>query len=118
RVFRANVGVFTLTLTSSEIRPQVIEELQEEFKSHGPWRFEVRRWDPAELPLPRTDDLRVSVAGPDQEVVVDVMEEAMKIIQAADIYADVNTEPSTDRSNYIILTPREQIITHTKTVNI
>jgi HAE1 family hydrophobic/amphiphilic exporter-1 len=46
------------------------------------------------------------------------MDKAMNLIQDADLYADVQTEPSTEKSQYIILEPRNQIISHTKGIDL
>lgn len=88
----------------------VTGRLQEIFVSDNEWYYNVISWDPAQLPLPRTNDLQISVDGPDETGVVALLERVRDVVGESEIYAWVYTVPSTSYTDELILYPRESVI--------
>lgn len=110
RIYRSNSGSFTMTLKDSSLRDDAMKKLETEFQTDKTWRFRISRWDPAELPLPRSDDLRISFQGSDPKVIVTLMDQAIDIIRKEKIYRNISGEPSTNKTKFLALYPREEIL--------
>jgi HAE1 family hydrophobic/amphiphilic exporter-1 len=115
RMRGANGGAFTMSLKSLQDREIVIRELKEKFPSNRKWRYDISRWDPAELPLPRTRDLRLSVSGPKRQTILDIMEDLTDRIRKLGMYEDVSTEPTLATSTELVLKPRRPVLLETNT---
>jgi HAE1 family hydrophobic/amphiphilic exporter-1 len=101
---------YFVNLKSSSVANQVVADLQKEFVSGNEWYYNVMMWDPAQLPLPRTMDLQISVHGEDPAVAVTVLERIRDMVNETDLYGWVFTDPSTNFSDELILTAREEIV--------
>ena len=101
---------YFLNLTSSAVANQVVADLQEEFVSDNEWYYNIMMWDPAQLPLPRTMDLQISVHGDDPTVAVTLLERIRDIVTATELYGWAFTNPSTNFSDELTLTAREEVI--------
>ncbi|TVR70540.1 MAG: efflux RND transporter permease subunit [Spirochaetaceae bacterium] len=88
----------------------VTGRLQEIFVSDNDWYYNVISWDPAQLPLPRTSDLQISVDGPDETGIVALLERVRDLTGESELYAWVTTVPSTSYTDELILHPREDVI--------
>lgn len=99
-----------INLRSSDTADMVLGELQEEFPSEGEWYFNVMEWDPAQLPLPRTMDLQISVIGDDPATAVGLLEQLREIVSDTERYSWSFTNPSTSYSDDLELTARSDII--------
>lgn len=88
----------------------VMGELQKLFVSDNEWYYHVLKWDPAELPLPRTLDLQISVRGEDESQKVAILEQARDIINDMELYGWVFTNPSTGVSDELLLSARPDIL--------
>lgn len=88
----------------------VTGRLQEIFVSDNDWYYNVISWDPAQLPLPRTNDLQISVDGPEETQVVALLERVRDLVGESDTYAWVFTVPSTSYTDELVLHPRDTVI--------
>lgn len=110
---RGRFNRFFVALRSPADADHVTGRLQEIFVSDNEWYYNVISWDPAQLPLPRTRDLQISVEGPDETGVVALLERARDLVLESDRYVWVTTVPSTSYTDELILHPREEVITGT-----
>ncbi|MFW5828025.1 MAG: efflux RND transporter permease subunit [Alkalispirochaeta sp.] len=99
-----------VNLRSSDAADMVLGELQDEFPSEGDWYFNVMAWDPAQLPLPRTMDLQISVIGDDPATAVGILEQLREIVTDTEQYRWSFTNPSTSYSDELELRTRTEII--------
>lgn len=99
-----------LNLNSTENADYVLAELQRMFVSDNIWYYNAMMWDPAQLPLPRTMDLQISMKGDDEAELVALLEETRDIINRSGLYGWTFTEPSTNMSDQLVLTSRQEII--------
>ena len=107
---RGRFNRFFVALRSPRDADHVTGRLQELFVSDNDWYYSVISWDPAQLPLPRTNDLQISVDGPDETGVVALLERVRDLVRESDLYAWVFTVPSTNYTDELILHPREHVI--------
>jgi multidrug efflux pump subunit AcrB len=107
---RGHFNRFFIILEDSRDADYVMGELQKIFVSDNTWYYHVLKWDPAELPLPRTLDLQISVHGDDEAEKVAILERTRDMINEMEIYGWVFTQPSTGYSDELIMTPRPETI--------
>ena len=88
----------------------VTGELQRLFESDNEWYYSIMNWDPAQLPLPRTNDLQISVTGPDETEVVALLERTRDLVSESELYTRVSTVPATNFTDQLIMTPRTEAI--------
>jgi hydrophobic/amphiphilic exporter-1 (mainly G- bacteria), HAE1 family len=84
----------------------VTGELQRLFESDNQWYYNIMNWDPAQLPLPRTSDLQISVEGDDRTAVAALLEQVRDVVSELSLYAWVYTTPTTSYTDELILSPR------------
>jgi len=101
---------YFINLTSAQHAEEVVDELQKLFVSDNTWYYNVMMWDPAELPLPRTMDLQISVHGDDPTETVTLLERVRDLINDTELYAWVFTDPSTNLSDELSMTSRVEVI--------
>ncbi len=101
---------YFVNLTSSSVTNQVMADLQKEFVSDNEWYYNVMMWDPAQLPLPRTMDLQISVHGDDPAEAVTILERLRDIVNETEAYGWAFTDPSTNFSDELTLTAREEVL--------
>ncbi len=99
-----------LNLISSENADHVLAELQRMFVSDNIWYYNAMMWDPAQLPLPRTMDLQISINGDDEAEIITLLEKTRDLIRTSELYGWTFTEPSTNMSDQLVLTSRTEII--------
>jgi HAE1 family hydrophobic/amphiphilic exporter-1 len=99
-----------INLESSLVADEVLGSLQERFQSDGEWYYNVMAWDPAQLPLPRTMDLQISVSGDDATQAVRILEQLREIVADSELYAWSFTNPSTSFSDDLELVARPAMI--------
>ncbi len=102
---------FFIVLEDTRDADYVMSEMQRLFVSDNEWYYHVMTWDPAQLPLPRTLDLQISVQGDDESAKVALLERIRDIINEAELYGWVFTNPSTGFTDEWVLSPRTEIIT-------
>ena len=88
----------------------VTGELQRLFESDNEWYCNIMNWDPAQLPLPRTSDLQISVNGDDRTTVAALLEQVRDVVSELSLYAWVYTTPTTSYTDELILSPRLETI--------
>jgi HAE1 family hydrophobic/amphiphilic exporter-1 len=88
----------------------VMAALQKLLVSDNRWYYHVMKWDPAQLPLPRTMDLQVGVKGEDPAELVAILERARDIVNDLEIYGWAFTEPSTSFSDELLISARTETI--------
>jgi HAE1 family hydrophobic/amphiphilic exporter-1 len=111
RVSGTNTMNYTLTLTSASLRDDAINTLQDTYPSDDTWRYLVRAWDPADIPLPRTDDLKVRfIDSPGTEPITSRMDAAVSRLREAGIYKSVEPSPDTAPLVSHLLTPRPEAL--------
>jgi multidrug efflux pump subunit AcrB len=101
---------YFINLTNTTVSEEVVAALQEEFTSGNAWYYNVMMWDPAQLPLPRTMDLQISVNGDDPTAAVTVLERMRDIVNETDLYGWSFTNPETNFSDELTMTPRDEVI--------
>lgn len=99
-----------LNLTSPEYADHVLAKLQKMFVSDNIWYYSAMMWDPAQLPLPRTMDLQISIKGDDEAEIISLLEQTMDMVRASELYGWTFTEPSTNMSDQLVLNSRKEII--------
>lgn len=107
---RGRFNRFFVVLHSPRDADHVTSRLQELFVTDNDWFYLVINWDPAQLPLPRTNDLQISVDGPDETAVVALLERTRDLVAESELYAWVNTVPATNYTDELILHPRQDVI--------
>jgi HAE1 family hydrophobic/amphiphilic exporter-1 len=103
-----------IVLKSTRDIDHVTNELQRIFVSDNQWYYSVMNWDPAEMPLPRTNDLQISLAGEDQTVIVGLLERIRDAVSNLSLYGWVFTTPTTNYTNELHLSPRLETISSLK----
>lgn len=107
---RGHFNRLFLNLESTEDADYVLSELQRMFVSDNIWYYNAMMWDPAQLPLPRTMDLQISINGDDEAKLVSLLEEARDLVNESGLYGWTFTEPSTNLSDQLVITSRPEII--------
>jgi hydrophobic/amphiphilic exporter-1 (mainly G- bacteria), HAE1 family len=102
-----------VVLNSPRDAEHVQNRLEELFVSDNDWYYGIMSWDPARLPLPWTNDLQVSVTGPDETEVITVLERLRDIVAEAEIYQRITTIPATNYTDELVMHPRSEIIENT-----
>lgn len=111
RVSGTNTMNYTLTLTSADFRDETINVLQDTYPSDDTWRYLVRAWDPADIPLPRTDDLKVRfLERPGADPINMRMEAAVKGLREQGLYKSVEPSPDTAPLTSHLLYPRPETL--------
>jgi HAE1 family hydrophobic/amphiphilic exporter-1 len=106
-------NLYFVNLSSSRVATKVLADLEKEFVSDNEWYYNVMMWDPAQLPLPRTMDLQISVHGEDPAEAVTILERIRDLVNETDLYGRVFTDPSTNFSDELTLSAREEVIEDT-----
>jgi HAE1 family hydrophobic/amphiphilic exporter-1 len=106
---RGRFNMIFIDLDGTEFTEYAVGELQDEFTSTGNNYYNVMPWDPAELPLPNTVSLKISVLGPDEEIKTALLEEIRDLIDTTEIYRWVRSRPSPALAEELVLTPRDRI---------
>jgi len=101
---------YFVNLTSSTVANQVVADMQKEFVSDNEWYYNVMMWDPAQLPLPRTMDLQISVHGDDPAEALTILERIRDLVNETEIYGWAFTNPSTNFSDELTLTARREVL--------
>jgi hydrophobic/amphiphilic exporter-1 (mainly G- bacteria), HAE1 family len=100
---------YFLNLSSSAVAEEVVAELQEEFVSDNEWYYNVMMWDPAQLPLPRTMDLQISVHGDDPTEAISLLERIRDVVNQSELYGWAFTNPGTNFSDELTITSRQEV---------
>jgi HAE1 family hydrophobic/amphiphilic exporter-1 len=101
---------YFINLTSAQHAEQVVDELQQLFVSDNTWYYNVMMWDPAQLPLPRTMDLQISVVGDEPTETITLLERVRDLVNDTELYSRVFTDPPTSLSDEIAMTSRPEVI--------
>ena len=99
-----------VNLVSTNVAEAALAELQRIFESDNDWYYNVMMWDPAQLPLPRTMDLQISVQGDEPAQAITVLEQMRDLVNDTELYSWVFTDPSTRFSDELTMTSRTEII--------
>jgi HAE1 family hydrophobic/amphiphilic exporter-1 len=105
-----NSSRYFVNLKSPRETAGVLAALQKAFVSDNTWYYNVQMWDPAELPLPRTMDLQISVHGPDAAVAVTLLERVRDLVNATELYGWAFTNPNTSFSDELAMSTRAEVI--------
>jgi HAE1 family hydrophobic/amphiphilic exporter-1 len=103
-------NLYFVNLVSTSMANEVLGDLQKEFVSDNRWYYNVMMWDPAQLPLPRTMDLQISVHGEDPAEAVTMLERIRDLVNESELYSRVFTDPSTNFSDELTLRAREEVL--------
>ena len=101
---------YLINLKSSKNADEVIGELQRVFVSDNTWYYNVMMWDPAQLPLPRTMDLQISVQGDEPMEIVTLLERIRDLVNDTELYSRVFTDPPTNLSDELAMRSRADVI--------
>ena len=107
---RGRFNRFFVVLKDTRDVNNAMSVLQKLFESDNDWYYNVLNWDPAQLPLPRTSDLLISVDGEDETTVVSLLERVRDLVSDMSLYAWVFTIPTTNYTDELVLTPRLETI--------
>ncbi|OHD76777.1 MAG: hypothetical protein A2V99_02325 [Spirochaetes bacterium RBG_16_67_19] len=107
---RGRFNRFFVNVRDARETQAVVAELQKVFVSDNRWYYNVMMWDPAQLPLPRTMDLQISVRGEDEMQAVALLERIRDQVNEAELYGWVYTDPSTSLSDQLLLKARRETI--------
>ena len=103
-------NILFINFTDADAAAASLGELERVFVSDNNFYFNVSMWDPAQLPLPRTNDLQISVHGEDEARVVLLLEEIRDMVNDSELYGRVFTDPPTGLSNQLSMRARSEII--------
>jgi HAE1 family hydrophobic/amphiphilic exporter-1 len=103
-------NIMFVNLRSSEVAEEVMGRLEQIFVSDNEFYYNVSMWDPAQLPLPRTSDLQLSVRGPDETESVLILEQLRDLVNETDLYGRVFTDPPTGLSEELAMTVRSEVV--------
>jgi len=101
---------YFINLKSSQYADEVVGELQKNFVSDNKWYYNVMMWDPAQLPLPRTMDLQVSIQGEEPIETITLLERVRDLVNDTELYSWVFTDPPTDLTDELSMTARREVI--------
>jgi HAE1 family hydrophobic/amphiphilic exporter-1 len=101
---------YFINLTSTEHAEKVVGELQKTFVSDNTWYYNVMMWDPAQLPLPRTMDLQISVNGDEPTETITLLERVRDLVNDSELYTWVFTDPPTNLSDELSMMSRADVI--------
>lgn len=102
-----------VVLDSPRDAEYVSSRLEDLFVSDNDWYYSVMSWDPASLPLPRTNDLQLSISGPDETEVIKLLERVRDITSDSGLYQRIMTTPATNYTDELVMQARTTIIEHT-----
>jgi multidrug efflux pump subunit AcrB len=88
----------------------VLGELQKLFVTDNTWYYNVMKWDPAQLPLPRTMDLQISVHGDEPSQAITLLERIRDLVRDSELYSWAFTDPPTSFSDEISMRSRVEVI--------
>ncbi|TVR93413.1 MAG: efflux RND transporter permease subunit [Spirochaetaceae bacterium] len=103
-------NIMFINLRSTDVADKVLADLQQEFVSDNVFTYNVQMWDPAELPLPRTNDLQIRVRGDDELEAVVLLEQVRDLVSNTQLYARVNTAPPTGLSDELNMRIRREVM--------
>jgi len=103
-------NIMFVNLRNSDVAEEVMGLLQQTFVSDNEFYYNVSMWDPAQLPLPRTNDLQLSVRGPDETESVLVLEQLRELVNETDLYGRVSTDPPTGLTEELAMTVRSEVV--------
>jgi HAE1 family hydrophobic/amphiphilic exporter-1 len=101
---------YFINLTNTQHAEMVMDELQQVFVSDNNWYYNVMMWDPAQLPLPRTMDLQISVQGDEPTETITLLERVRDLVNNTELYTWVFTDPPTSLSDELAMTSRREVI--------
>jgi HAE1 family hydrophobic/amphiphilic exporter-1 len=101
---------YFINLTSSQHAEEVVGKLQKVFVSDNTWYYNVMLWDPAQLPLPRTMDLQISVHGDEPIEAITLLERVRDLVNDTELYSWVFTDPPTQLSDELLMSSRAEVI--------
>jgi HAE1 family hydrophobic/amphiphilic exporter-1 len=101
---------YFVNLTGTKEAEMVMDELQKLFVSDNTWYYNVMMWDPAQLPLPRTMDLQISVQGDEPIEAITLLERVRDLVNETELYSWVFTDPPTNLSDELAMTSRLEVI--------
>jgi HAE1 family hydrophobic/amphiphilic exporter-1 len=107
---RGRMNRLFIVLKKTKDAAFVTAELQRLFPSDNDWYYNIMNWDPAELPLPRTNDLQIDISGADETVVVPLLERARDLVTETGHYARVYTTPTTGYTDEMMLKARKETL--------
>lgn len=103
-------NILFVNLRSTEVADTVVTRLQQEFVSDNVFTYNVQMWDPAELPLPRTNDLQLRVRGEDEREAVLLLEQLRDVVNNTGVYGRVSTAPPTGLSDELDMRIRREVL--------
>jgi HAE1 family hydrophobic/amphiphilic exporter-1 len=101
---------YFINLSHTEHAEKAVGELQKIFVSDNTWYYNVMMWDPAQLPLPRTMDLQISVNGDEPTETITLLERVRDLVNDTELYTWVFTDPPTNLSDELSMTSRAEVI--------
>jgi hydrophobic/amphiphilic exporter-1 (mainly G- bacteria), HAE1 family len=107
---RGTANRFFIDLKDERQADWAVAELQKLFVSDNRWYYNVMKWDPAQLPLPRTMDLQISVHGEDPAELVTLLERTRDLVNGTELYGFTYSEPNTNLADQFVITPRRETI--------
>lgn len=103
-------NIMFVILRSTDVAERVLGELEQEFVSDDTFTYNVSMWDPAELPLPRSNDLQIGVRGTDDQAAVLLLDELRDLVNDTGHYGRVRTTPSTGFNDELNVRIRREVV--------
>jgi hydrophobic/amphiphilic exporter-1 (mainly G- bacteria), HAE1 family len=103
-------NILFVNLRNTDVADDVLGRLQRTFVSDNTFYYNASMWDPAQLPLPRTNDLQLSVQGEDEAEVVLILERLRDLVNESDLYGRVFTDPPTGLNDELALYLRREVL--------
>jgi multidrug efflux pump subunit AcrB len=94
QVYSVNGAFVMARLKNKKDMPKIIEALEKKYINSPENRYDVGSWNPSELPLPSTSNLKLSFRGGTSEEREEVVKEISELLQEKKLYPRVSTTPT------------------------
>ena len=88
---------------------QVKKILEDHFVNTPTTRFVVVEWNPSELPLPDSQELKIAIRGSQTQEILTVTETVKNLIQEKEYYRSLFSQPDVNHAENISLRPHPEI---------
>ena len=105
QIWQANRSMIIFRLQSRRQMPVVWKALETEFSNTPQFRYFIKPWNPSEMRLPDPPHFRVSVRGGDSQQQAAAAKEISDLLQEAQTFPRVSTDPDAELKNVIMVRP-------------
>ncbi|MBC7690845.1 MAG: efflux RND transporter permease subunit [Methylotenera sp.] len=105
QVYNPNGGFIMARLRDKRDMKTLKPEFEKFFANTPAIKYGVGSWNPAELPIPDPDPLKIAVRGGTLKERAQITQEITQQIEASQIFSRAHSEPNSERSESIVLKP-------------